>query len=71
MGKEGELMKKQAERWEIVLKFSTLIDFLSLHKLVQDGRYIRDGDRGAAPAESGDRDWDWRQLCGLWPQGRK
>ena len=71
MGKEGELMKKQAERWEIVLKFSTLIDFLSLHKLVQDGRYIRDGDHGAASAESGDRDWDWRQLCGLWPQGRK
>ena len=49
----------------------TLIDIISLHKIVQDGRYIRDGDRGAAPAESGDRDWDWRQLCGLWPQGRK
>ena len=64
-------MKKQAERWEIVLKFSTLIDFLSLHKIVQDGRYIRDGYCGAAPAESGDRDWDWRQLCGLRPQGRK
>ena len=71
MGKEGELMKKQAERWEIVLKFSTLIDFLSLHKIVQDGRYIRDGDCGAAPAESGDWYRDWRQLCGLRPQGRK